>query len=267
LTFLVHRYTARPRDDIRVLLESALARALAPGTTDLPIPDRAEWLRFLAAATIVSDDERLGAAAATLAASLCATWSVEGEHCERLRGIEMCLDACDTFDAENVVRQAIDALEQVIASTYRPGAGLGQADAPDAPRRLALQVRGTAALLAAFERTGRLAYPMLAEELMQFARRSWWDRDRGGFADPAAPDTLLEINCDAVAALCRLDTLRDDPDYHSVVPAAPEADYRRGAELTLNAVAPAATGQLGAAVYGLALERWLITCESHINRR
>ena len=67
--------------------------------------------------------------------------------------------------------RVIDDLEQVIRSAYEPGEGLMGASLLD-------QLRTALALLTAFELTGRLPYSMLADELLQFARRTGWDADR-----------------------------------------------------------------------------------------
>ena len=48
-------------------------------------------------------------------------------------------------------------------------------------RMLSDQIRSALAFLTAFELTGRLPYSMLAEELLQIARRDAWDRDGAGF--------------------------------------------------------------------------------------
>src|SRR5207244_6229805 len=101
--------------------------------------------------------------------------------------VDACLAAGDVCDARQLVPAAIDELERVAGAAYRPGAGIARRVAePDGERgRLADQVRAASALLAAYVRTARLPYAMLAEELMQFARRTLWDEPAGGFYDLA----------------------------------------------------------------------------------
>src|SRR5262245_60008202 len=68
----------------------------------------------------------------------------------------------------------IEALEQFVRQRYEPGEGL-------IGTVLADQIGCASALLAAFELTGRLPYPMLADELLHAARRTDWDAQAGIF--------------------------------------------------------------------------------------
>ena len=113
---------------------------------------------------------------------------------------------------------AIDQLEHVVGGAYQPGAGVRGG--------LANQVRAASAHLTAFEITGRLPYSMLAEELMQTARRV--DPDR------ASPTAFL-VHCDAARVFCRLAALHDDADYRKAAVILSDADYRGDAARILAA--------------------------------
>jgi uncharacterized protein YyaL (SSP411 family) len=116
------------------------------------------------------------------------------------------------------------------------------------------QVAVASALTTAARLTGRVPYVMLAEELMQFSRRTLWDEPGGGFFDRKPPvvedgDVGLlgervkpfEINCQAARTLAALAVLSE------------RADYRDWAERTLASQTPVyrSYGVHGAA-YGLA---------------
>jgi hypothetical protein len=97
---------------------------------------------------------------------------------------------------------------------------------------------------------------MLAEELVQFARRTLWDHEQAAFraASTEASDAFT-LNCEAVRVLCRLAALHHDDDYRHVAVVAVGADYRADAERILAAQAASAHARdlAGAAAYGLAL--------------
>lgn len=135
------------------------------------------------------------------------------------------LRAARVLDDPSAAAAVIEGLERVLAAAYRRGAGLahwvGASD--DAPQGLlADQVWASAALLEAYEASGRPVYLDLAAELMLYCRRHLWDEDAGGFydrpvgtADPgllAEPVKPLAANCEAACVLARLATLtgRDD---------------------------------------------------------
>src|SRR5256885_15527269 len=58
LTFLLRRYTATEREDLRAALESALARAVDSQLATAPCDERAAWLTLFVEAAGVSADER-----------------------------------------------------------------------------------------------------------------------------------------------------------------------------------------------------------------
>lgn len=250
LTFMLRRYAATERDDIRDRLEPALTRAV-----EQPSPvgaDRAPWLMLFAQAATASPDERLRAAAVKLMASLRKDWGHETDVANTAAAIDACLVASGVCEARDVVADAIDELERIIGLNYRPGEGV-------LPGRLVVQVRAATALLTAFGLTARLPYSMLADELVQFARRTMWDGDRGGFYDDGrCRDKPFVTNCEAARVLCRLQTLYRDNEYRTVAVTASDADYGRDAELTLNALDSSAQEDATmAAEYGLALDEWL----------
>jgi hypothetical protein len=116
-------------------------------------------------------------------------------------------------------------------------------------------------LLSAYVLTWRLPYGMLAEELVQFARRSLWDDEQASFREsPAAVSDSrpFVLNCDAARVLCRLAALHHDDDYRHVAVIAADANYKIDAERILMAHAPGAHGRAltDAAAYGLALAEY-----------
>src|ERR1700730_11376450 len=94
LTFLLRRYLATDRADLRVALEPALAGALqsqaAAETTDL----RAGWLVLFSEAATVSDDARIHAAAADLIGALRQEWGRVTEVDPGAASVDACLAAC-----------------------------------------------------------------------------------------------------------------------------------------------------------------------------
>jgi uncharacterized protein YyaL (SSP411 family) len=87
-------------------------------------------------------------------------------------------------------------------------------------------VRAAEALLWAHQATGRLPYTMLAAELLQYALRTMWDEESGGFfdrsADPEDCDQhgLLRDrlkppigNCEAARVLLRLSRVTEQPEF------------------------------------------------------
>jgi hypothetical protein len=261
LTLLLRRYCATGRVDLADALGPALARAaesqaLGEGA------DHAAWLRLLVEAAAVSDDNRIRDAAADLVASLRERWSdTQGATVESQSStIDACLAAAEIFDPQELVPGAIDALERLIGGAYRPGEGITSGGR----RRgwLGDQVRPASALLTAHACSGRLPYAMLAEELMQFAHRTLWDRaERGYFNEPvdkAPVDKPFALNCEAARVLCRLADLHDSAEYRRAAVLAPDTDYGRDAALTLEALEPSYRQRgVNGAIYGVALGEWL----------
>src|SRR6185436_11096557 len=90
---------------------------------------------------------------------------------------------------------------------------------------LADHVRCASALLTAYWRTARLPYSMLAEELMQFARRTLWDERDWGFYDAPHGTKPFALNCEAARIECRLAGLHGEDDYRKAAVIAVDADY------------------------------------------
>jgi hypothetical protein len=235
LTFLLHQYLATDRADLRDALGEALAEATAEAVAEPTVGGRAAWLALFADVATVADDERIVEAAGELIVSLRAAWPRTTRVDEASASVEACLRAAVLVDPQELVPAAIDHLEHIVGGAYQPGAGV-RGTAAD-------QVRAASALLTAFELTGRLPYSMLAEELMQIARREPW------------PETDLVGQCDAVRVLCRLAALHDDQGYRGAAVIADGADYRGDAARILSAQSPRAHAAPAAqaAAYGLAL--------------
>lgn len=238
LTFLLRQYLSTDRQDLRDALGTALAAALEHAASEPSSSGRAAWVILFAEVAAIAEDDRIVAAVGELVASLRAEWPASRGVEEGAVAVEACLVASRVLDPRDLVAPAIDQLEHVVGGAYQPGAGVRGG--------LGNQVRAASALLTAFEITGRLPYSMLAEELMQAARRA--DPERAG---PAA----FVIHCDAARVFCRLAALHEDAEYRKAAVTLPDADYRGDAARILAALstrvgdAPPAH----AAAYGLAL--------------
>jgi len=266
LLYLLRRYVATDRGDLRDALGQSLASALAHAAADAT-DERERWLTLFIETAAVSDDDRLPAAAGVLVSSLRAEWTAVKEVDRAASSVEACLHAAEILAAHELVPAAIDELERIVGATYRPGYGVGHfIDRPDRERgRLADQVRTASALLTGYAHSGRLPYSMLAEELIQFARRTLWDDGDGGFFDsPTAGDGRpgrakpFAINCEAARVLCRLEVLHLDSEYRAGAIVAEASDYAGDAARTLASQTPNLRARgLDAAVYGVALGEWL----------
>ena len=254
LRFLIRRYAATGRDDIRDALEPGLAKSLDVW----PVASREEypgWLMLFGEAAAVADDERLHEAARILAAPLQASWGHERRIAIAAAGVDACLRVGITVLPADSVQRAIDELERLVASAYEPGEGLSAGR--EAGPRLADHVAAASALLTAFERTDRLPYSMLAEELMQFAARALGDAAAPGFVDRDSGEKPFTLNCEAASVLCRLAALHESDEYQRAAVVAAGADYGRDAGRILRWLAPAAPALgLAGAVYGLAAADW-----------
>ncbi len=267
LTYLLRRYAATDRGDLRDALGDALASALAHVAAD-PADDRVRWLTLFTETIAISDDERLTSAAGGLVSALRAEWTAAREVDHAAWSIEACLQAARVLARPELIPAAIDELERVVGATYRPGHGVGHLiNEPGRQRgRLSDQVSVASALLTGYAESGRLPYSMLAEELMQFARRTLWDEPGGGFFEsPAVVDNgaaerakPFALNCEAARVLCRLNMLHSDHEYVERAVTAVGSDYAGDAARTLlSQTLNLRARDLGAAVYGVALGEWL----------
>jgi hypothetical protein len=270
--FLLREYVATGRDEIRDALGLALAHALAGAGGESRAESsaasntarRAAWLIVLVEAAEIADDERVVEAAGALVGQLRGEWPIdlarEGVAAAAV-AVDACLRASTVCDPAELVQPAIDELERIIASEYRPGRGLtgrstsarepnerASVDAPTHPREgghASDHATVASALLTAFEITGRLPYSMLAEELMSSLRAEGASARQADFADA----------CDTAIVFCRLAALHDNADYRAAAILAPGADYRADAARILQDRAPQALAAQApdAALYGIAL--------------
>jgi hypothetical protein len=260
LLFLLRYYRATDRSDVREALEAALALAVERHTQAVTATARAAWLLVFADATTLSDDDRLRAAAVPLVAALRSEWHHSHLVGEGAVVIDAFLAAARSLDLAALMPEAIDELERLIAGAYRPGEGLASVldESSCARGRLADHVRGSSALLSAYQLTARLPYSMLAEELMQFVRRTFWRETIGAFCDASIDraESFL-LNCEGARVLSRLASLHIDDEYRKAAVVATTADYADDAARILNAHAAwYREPWVQSSAYGLALVEW-----------
>jgi uncharacterized protein YyaL (SSP411 family) len=238
LRFLLRRYCATDRADLRDALEPGLTNALRCQAAAATIGERAAWLTLFAEAAVVSDDDRVQAAGADLIGALRQEWGRVDDVGTGAAAVDACLLAGGRMlDAQTIVPDAIDELERIVAAAYRPGRGLARSVSEPGGVRGALadHVFTSSALLTAFDFSGRLPYPMLAEELMQFARETLWDGESGAFQDPSGDSSrVFAVNCGAVRVLCRLAALHGRSDYRAAAVIRSDADYAADAARILH---------------------------------
>jgi hypothetical protein len=247
LRFLLRAYAATGRDDVRDAIEPALARALdlAPAA---PLDEQPRWLFLLIEAAAMSGDDRLPSAAAELVRHVRSTWGRAQPLDVAAAGVDACLRTTGLVSTVDLTQSAIDELERIVGASYQPGCGVSE--------KLADQVAVASALITAYQGTGRLPYSMLAEELVQAARRTMWDNERGAFLDRetgVGGQKPFGLNCEAAMVLSRLAALHRSAEYREAAVIAPGADYDDDAARILRALAADAPGHgLAGAVYGLA---------------
>lgn len=269
LTLLLRRYVATGRPELSDALGLALARALDRCTSpDRPEDSASEWLALFVEAAAISQDERLPGAAAALVASVRRGWPGRGALASSFRSIDACLAAAHLGNEDAVAISAIDELERIVGMAYEPGEGL-------AGKGLLEHSAAAAALLTAFAVAGRLPYAMLAEELIQFARRTWWNEQQGGFDEHVERGTQhaerrtehvarstehaerFSANCEMARVLCRMAVLHADHTYRDLAVLAERADYARDARRTLERLAPSIDRGVDAALFAVALDELL----------
>ncbi len=256
LRFLLRRYAMTGQQNLEAVLGPLLARALDASGRGSGEPGRSDWLLLCIDAATLSEDERPRSTAAALAASVRRDWPCRSGAVTAvvMRSIGACLrasDICvDREETRGLMADAVDELERIVGPLYRPGRGVAHTVNEPASARdnLADQVHTASALLDAYERTGRLPYSMLSEELMRFALN----------LEPGTLEPFLSC-CEAIRVLCRIAALHRNADYRLAAVIAPDRDYMLEAERLLDEL----TGGRGeydaaaAADYGLALVDWL----------
>jgi uncharacterized protein YyaL (SSP411 family) len=271
LTFLLRRYRATGRSDVCDALEPALALALESHVLDQTTTQRAAWLAAFSEAATLSQDERIQDAGNALAAELTREWGRESVVDAASLAVDACLIWSQVRDSRNLVAGAIDELERIVTSAYQPEEGLAHSTSRDRSMRgqLTDHVALSMALLTAYAVSARLPYSMLAEELMQFARRSLWDEEAGAFrASTLDRHQSLIDNCNAARVLCRLAALHADPEYVKTAVVAPAADYASDAARVLSRESHNyQKGEPASAAYGLALAEWLDLALNSTDRR
>lgn len=275
LIFLLQQYAATGRDDLGEVLSRALLDVLdirspqAPRGLRRTDGDEADWLRVLVGACSVSHDRRLVDRATAMISEMRRGWPSYGAVEPAMCSIEACLLGASLLPSaaaiSDLVTDAIDELERIVGLAYEPGVGLTTRVGDDQGDEFELddQVAAASALLTAFSVTGRLAYPMLAEELVQVAYRRWWSSTAGtscrsagetGDGEESAPLDRLLVDCRMVGVLGRLAELRGDEDYRAQAAPANGLDYAAEARRGLSRLEPACRVHgLAAAEYGLAV--------------
>jgi hypothetical protein len=268
LRVILHGFAATGREDLRDALGPALGGSLVASNgaaAEAVGPDR---LLLLAEAVEVADDDALRDDVARLADVYRGAWPSRGTVARAVAEIEACLTAGAVLSAPPVVAAAVDELERVIGYVYEPGEGVARMVSTRSRTSgdLRDQVVAASALLRAHAVTDRLPYAMLAEELMTWAVRGWWNEQHGAFAaDNEVPDrpgfsdlSGFIINCGAARVLCHLAALHADADYRALAAVGQQADYAGRAQRTLSSLGDVYQ-QFGvdSAAYGLAIEEWL----------
>jgi hypothetical protein len=239
LLFLLRAYSVAERTDLGQRLESALGTAVQDYAASTATVERARWLTLFVEVCGVTEDARVRDAVAHLTRLLSRDWPDDDVDAAAI-SIDACLSAGAMAGPDSIVAAAIDELERLVGRLYKPGRSLGA---------LSTHLTVASALLTAFALTARIPYAMLAEELVQVARRDWWDGKQGVFAGS------FEVNCDAARTLHRLAMLHGDADYVSAAVIAEEADYDLDAARILSSLEPQLPLLDGApcARFGLAL--------------
>jgi hypothetical protein len=267
LSLLLRQYS-RGRGELGDALGAALAVAMdeARNNASSDASDNAgadldaQWLMLFIEAAGVSEDERLLETVAALVSRIERRWPSHGRLAPAMRSLDACLSAAQLDPLASHLALAVDELERVVGLVYVPGDGLPGVVGrqPTEAGRLSEHAAAASALLSAYHAAGRLPYSMLAEELMQFARREWWDAARGCFRhamqQPGEACGAFVANCQAARVFCRLAALHGDPDYRQHAVIAEQADYAADAARTLDSLsADYPRVGLDAAIYGLAM--------------
>ena len=244
LTFLLRRYAASGRDDVRLAVEQGLTAALET-SLDADAASSPEWIRTFADAAIVTDDERIADAIAAGVSRLRRTWPSRGSIADAMRTIDACLATARVpfIDARECTAAAIDELERIVCSVYSPGERIAHSltRPDDADGNLDDHIASAASLLTAYIVTGRLPYSMLAEELTESAR-------------PLVSAGSFAARCEGARVMCRLAALHSDESYRAAAVVAPDRDYLGDARRLVDALAPDAGAADALGIYALAVD-------------
>lgn len=261
LRLLVRQFAATARDELRDALEPALGRAVDSSSAAL---DDAESLLLLVEALGIADDEALDLAVVERAAQLRRRWPSRGVVADAMRAVEACVAAAASVSRTRDLVDAVDELERLLGLVYEPGSSLPHliGGPADPPGDLHDHAATAGALLTTHAATGQLPYAMLAEEVMQTARRTH-GRPARHHSDLSReePAGSFLAECDAAVVLCRLAAVRSDPEYQLAVTAGAPDDYAAWAvELLARWATTYQARGTEAAAYGLAVHEWLQRC-------
>jgi hypothetical protein len=209
--------------------------------------ERAAWLLLFVDVAPLSEDARIRRAITAGAHAIVAGWPASAPPRAAMREVDAALRAALLLEP-GIGGRIVDELERQINRTYHPGSGLTVDDVVAAT--LDDHVQTAAALVTAYGATSRLPYAMLADDLMQFSRRRWWD---GG----ACANSLQEFAalCGASRVLVRLAAVHADPTYRQGAVVTAGYDHLADAERVLETLESAVEGfGADASVYGLAAQ-------------
>jgi hypothetical protein len=168
----------------------------------------------------------------------------------RAIAVDACLHAVERPAAHALAPAAIDALEHIVAHAYRPGDAMAHTVDGVERGNAGDQIHTAAALLTAYDLSGRLPYPMLAEELVQYTLKHGMLTGDPGLT---TADCRLPTVC-AARVLVGLAALHDDEAFRNSAVLAPGADYRADAERLLRELSTRVdVGDAHSAIYALAL--------------
>jgi hypothetical protein len=245
LTFLLRRYAATGRDDVRLALEQGLTAVVEKGWS-AEGPSSPEWIRLFSEAAAITDDERIADAIVAGVSRLRRGWPSRGALAGAMRTIDACLATAHVaaIDSREAIAAAIDELERIVCHVYNPGERIAHllSSPDDADGDLDDHMASAACLLTAYVVTGRLPYAMLAEELIESARPlvAW-----GPFA----------ARCESARVMCRLAALHADQSYREAAVVVPERDYLGDARRLMAALAaPAVEAPDAVGIYALAID-------------
>lgn len=136
--------------------------------------------------------------------------------------VSSALHASRVFEDSSLRELALQSIESVLLSSYRPGQGVAHCGG-GVRGLLTDQVAMANAQLDAWDLTGDVVYQMMAQELAHYAIRTLWDADQGGFFDRASsedgdlgllvrPLKPFVLNCEAAEVLHRLSRAVEDPE-------------------------------------------------------